>query len=114
VSAVELARAVVARDAGTLRTYGLWRCLAAVGVAGAMMVYSVGMVLLGMWGLVHLARHGRWRFAVWAVVFAGYFLGVAGPNAEARYRTSLLPLMLLCAAVGLIALRSMPGNRIRS
>jgi hypothetical protein len=99
-------RAVMARDTAPLRHIGWGTTVYALATAALMTGYDIGVVLLCLYGLVVLAvrcRNALETLSWWAVFL--YTLAVAtGPNAVARFRMGLLPLLLPLAAYALVVL----------
>ncbi|MCX7847970.1 MAG: glycosyltransferase family 39 protein [bacterium] len=78
---------------------GWKRAVIGVGLAGWMTFFAAMIGVSAAAGVVILVKRGEYVSALSCVLILGYFLAVAGPNGEARYRAPLLPLVFPLAGV---------------
>mgnify|MGYP000688355403 CR=1 FL=1 len=107
VDAMALALACVRGDWAALGAIGWRRVAVAVALAGWMTALAVIIAVAGCSGLVVLVRRGEYGAALTCVIIIGYFLAIAGPNGEARYRAPLLPLVFPLAGIACARLEEM-------
>lgn len=100
VDAMGLALACVRGDREALADIGWGRVVVAVMLAGWMTGLAVVIASAAVAGVILLFRRGEVGAVLTCLVVIGYFLAIAGPNGEARYRAPLLPLMFPLAGVG--------------
>jgi 4-amino-4-deoxy-L-arabinose transferase-like glycosyltransferase len=114
VDAAELATDVAGRNWQWLRKTGWLRVAVATGFAGLMTVYALAVCGAAFVGWLILLRRQWDSIVVWSFfLFPAYFLALAGPNAVSRFRVALLPFMLPCAAITLVALGRLFCRRAR-
>jgi hypothetical protein len=114
VDAAELAANVVGRNWSKLSKLGTVRVCAAIAAAALMALYAVLVCVAAFAGWFMLLRRQWDSIVVWSLfLFPAYFLAVAGPNAVSRFRIALLPFMLPCAAIAVVALVRLSGRRTR-
>jgi len=99
IDAMALALACVRGDWAALAGIGWGRVAVAVALAGWMTGLAVLIAMAACTGLVLLVRRGEYGAALTCVIIIGYFLAIAGPNGEARYRAPLLPLVFPLAGI---------------
>jgi len=108
VDAMALSLACLRRDWAALAAIGWGRVAFAVALAGWMTALAVFIALAAGTGLVLLVRRGEYGAALTCIIIIGYFLAIAGPNGEARYRAPLLPLVLPLAGIACAGMRRQP------
>lgn len=101
VDAMRLALACIRGDVKTLAEIGWGRVTIAVILAGWMTGLAVVIAGAAVAGVILLFRRGEVGAVLTCIVVIGYFLAIAGPNGEARYRAPLLPLMFPLAGVAI-------------
>lgn len=113
VDAMRLAISFLRGDVETLQAVGWGKVIIAVTLAGWMTAVAIGVVLGAAAGLARLFHERHVVSAVTCVVLVGYFLVIAGPNGEARYRAPLLPLMFALAGMGWHVISDFVRRRLR-
>lgn len=101
VDAMRLALACIRGDVATLADIGWSRVAVAVILAGWMTGLAVVIAGAAVAGVILLFWRGERGAALTCMVLIGYFLAIAGPNGEARYRAPMLPLVFALAGVAI-------------